>query len=126
MRKRPGGGMPIAEYFVLPGGTIAQFEEDALYPFMKGDGKRYDGVHLSTGTIIKLYDYQIGSRFSVGFRGSREALNENLVETFFRFASLIFGRRPTRSAAGIARRVSTPADLRDGIPSPSFAPRKRR
>jgi hypothetical protein len=76
MRKRPGGGMPIAEYFVLPTGKIPTFEEDTLYPFIKGNGKRYDGVHRTTGTVIKLYDYQIGSRFAGGFRGSREALNE--------------------------------------------------
>ena len=88
VRKRPGGGMPVAEYFVLPDGKIPSFEEDALYPFMRGDGKRYDGVHLATGTIIKLYDYQIGSRFSSGFRGSREALNENLVETILPFRIL--------------------------------------
>ena len=41
--------MPIAEYFVLPGGKIPTFEEDALFPFMKGDGKRYNGVHLAPG-----------------------------------------------------------------------------
>ncbi|MGB6177212.1 MAG: hypothetical protein WBF43_12950, partial [Methylocella sp.] len=61
LRKRPGGGMPVAEYFVLPGGKIPTFREDALFPLKKGDDKRYDGVHLRTGTVIKLYDYQIGS-----------------------------------------------------------------
>ena len=100
MRKRPGGGMPIAEYFVLPGGAIPQFEEDALYPFVKGDGNRYDGVHLATGTVIKLYDYQIGSRFSVGFRGSREALNENLVETILPFRILDFRQTPDPKRGG--------------------------
>ena len=52
MRKRPGGGMPVAEYFVLPDGRIPFFDEDALYPFMKGDGRRYQGVHLASGTVI--------------------------------------------------------------------------
>src|SRR5207253_9646947 len=46
LRKRPGGGMTVAEYFVLPDGKIPSFNEDALYPFMKGDGKRYQGAHL--------------------------------------------------------------------------------
>ena len=32
MRKRPGGGMPIAEYFVLPGNKIPSFKEDSLFP----------------------------------------------------------------------------------------------
>ncbi len=100
MRKRPGGGMPIAEYFVLPGGKIPTFEEDALFPFKKGDGKRYNGVYLNTGTIIKLYDYQIGSRFSGGFRGSREALNENLVETILPFRILDFRQTPDPKRGG--------------------------
>jgi hypothetical protein len=78
MRKRPSSGMPVAEYFVLPDGKIPSFDEDALYPFMKGDGKRYQGVHLANGTVIKLYDYQIPTRFQTGFRGTRQALNENL------------------------------------------------
>ena len=100
MRKRPGGGMPVAEYFVLPNGRIPSFKEDALYPFMKGDGKRYDGVHLETGTIIKLYDYQIGSRFASGFRGSREALNENLTETILPFRILDFRQTPDPKRGG--------------------------
>ncbi len=100
MRKRPGGGMPIAEYFVLPDSSIPTFAEDALYPFVKADGKRYDGVHLSTGTVIKLYDYQIGSRFSGGFRGSREALNENLVETILPFRILDFRQTPDPKRRG--------------------------
>lgn len=100
MRKRPGGGMPVVEYFVLPSGKIATFNEDALYPFIKGNGKRYDGVHLATGTVIKLYDYQIGSRFAGGFRGSREALNENLVETILPFLILDFRQTPDPKRTG--------------------------
>lgn len=100
LRKRPGGGMPVAEYFVLPNGKLPTFQEDALFPFRKGDGKRYDGVHLNTGTIIKLYDYQIGSRFSSGFRGSREALNENLVETILPFRILDFRWPPDVKRGG--------------------------
>ena len=99
LRKRPGGGMPVAEYFVLPGGKLPTFQEDALFPLKKGDDKRYDGVHLKTGTVIKLYDYQIGSRFS-GFRGSREALNENLVETILPFRIFDFRWTPDVKRGG--------------------------
>lgn len=99
MRKRPGGGMPIAEYFLLDG-KIPAFEDDVLYPFFKQDGKRYDGVHLTTGTVIKLFDYQIGSRFSSGFRGSREAFNENLVETILPFRLLDFRQKPDPKRGG--------------------------
>jgi hypothetical protein len=54
LRKRPGGGMPVAEYFVLPGGKIPTFEEDAFFPLRKGDGKLYNALHLKTGTVIRL------------------------------------------------------------------------
>ena len=100
MRKRPGGGMPVAEYFVLPNGNVPSFHEDALYPFIKGDGKRYQSVMISSGTVIKLYDYQIGSRFASGFRGSREALNENLVETILPFRILDFRQTPDPKRTG--------------------------
>jgi hypothetical protein len=98
MRRRPGDGMPVAEYFVMADGSIPSFDADVLYPYLRGDGKRYDGVHLATGTIIKLYDYQVGSKF-LSFRGSREALNENLVETILPFRLLDFRQKrdPKRS-----------------------------
>jgi hypothetical protein len=111
LRKRPVEGMPVAEYFVLPGGRIPTFTEDALFPFRKGDGKRYNGVHLKTGTVIKLYDYQIGSRFQGGFRGSREALNENLIETILPFRILDFRWPPDQKRGG---------DRADGIDSRGF------
>jgi hypothetical protein len=100
LRKRPGGGVPVAEYFVLPSGKIPTFREDAVFPFRKGDGKLYNGVHLKTGTVIKLYGYQIGSRFSGGFRGSREALNENLVETILPSRILDFRQTPDPKRSG--------------------------
>ena len=100
MRKRPGGGLPVAEYFSIPNGMMPSFPEDALYPFIKGDGKRYEGTHLASGTVIKLYDYQIGSRFASGFRGSREALNENLVETILPFRILDFRQTPDPKRTG--------------------------
>lgn len=99
MRRRPADGMPIAEYFVLPDGAIPSFEMDFMYPFQRGNRKRYDGVHLSTGTVIKLYDYQVGSKF-LSFRGSREALNENLVETILPFRLLDFRQKPDPRRGG--------------------------
>jgi hypothetical protein len=62
-------------------------------------GNGYDGVHLSTGTVIKLYDYQVGSKF-LSFRGSREALNENLVETILPFRLLDFRQKPDPKRSG--------------------------
>jgi len=99
MRRRPRNGMPVAEYFVLPNGTIPKFQADTLFPFSKNNGKRDDGVHISSGTAIKLYDYQTGSRFS-GFKGAREALNENLVETILPFRILDFRQTPDPKRGG--------------------------
>jgi hypothetical protein len=89
MRRRPGdrNQLPIAEYFVMPDGKVPQFQAEEIYPFHTSDGKRYDRMLLSTGTIVKLFDYQVGSRF-LNFRGTREALNENLVETILPFRIL--------------------------------------
>jgi hypothetical protein len=99
MRRRPAEGMPVAEYFVLPDGSIPSFDADMIYPYLRGDRKRYDGAHISTGTIIKLYDYQVGSKF-LSFRGSREALNENLVETILPFRLLDFRQKPDPNRGG--------------------------
>ncbi|NNH61656.1 hypothetical protein HLI01_33660 [Rhizobium laguerreae] len=101
MRRRPGDGdaMPIAEYFVMPDGRIPRFELDYLYPLGLRDGRRYEGVHLSTGTAIKLYDYQVGSKF-LSFKGSRDALNENLVETILPFRILDLRQTPDPKRGG--------------------------
>jgi hypothetical protein len=84
--------MPIAEYFA-PEGKILGFRAAELCPFQTGTGKRYDRVHLETGTIVKLYDYQVGSKF-LSFRGARDALNENLVETILPFRLLDLRQKP--------------------------------
>lgn len=97
MRRRPGAGddLPIAEYFVAPNGKIPRFDAAELYPFHTVEQKRYDRMHIDAGTIVKLYDYQVGSKF-LSFRGSREALNENLVETILPFRILDLRQKPTK------------------------------
>jgi hypothetical protein len=97
MRRRPGTGdaLPIAEFFVGPDGKIPRFDAAELYPFHTVERKRYDRMHLDAGTIVKLYDYQVGSKF-LSFRGSREALNENLVETILPFRILDLRQKATK------------------------------
>ncbi|MGO7785635.1 hypothetical protein ACC717_36980, partial [Rhizobium ruizarguesonis] len=56
-------------------------------------------MHLSTGTSIKLYDYQVGSKF-LSFKGSRDALNENLVETILPFRILDLRQTPDPKRGG--------------------------
>jgi hypothetical protein len=101
MRRRPGDAeaMPIAEYFVWPAGKIPRFYAAELFPFQTTDQKKYDRMHLATGTIVKLYDYQVGSKF-LSFRGAREALNENLVETILPFRLLDLRQRPDAKRGG--------------------------
>lgn len=98
VRRRPSDAhsMPVAEYFVMPDGSIPFFAADEIYPMQTGTGQKYDRMHLASGTIIKLYDYQAGSSFS-GFKGAREALNENLVETMLPFRLLDLRQKPDAS-----------------------------
>jgi hypothetical protein len=105
VRRRPGGpnDMPVAEYLSIADGSetgaIPTFEQDMLYPFRTGTGKQYADCMLRTGTVIKLFDYNVGSRHS-GFRGAREALNENLVETILPFRILDFRWKPDPARGG--------------------------
>jgi hypothetical protein len=101
MRRRPGGGMPVAEYFKLGGekGKIPTAEMDMVFPMKNRDGKRYDGFSLDSGTIVKLYDFQIGNKF-LSFRGAREALIENLVDTILPFRILDLRQTPDPARGG--------------------------
>jgi hypothetical protein len=96
VRLRPGGGTPTAEYFA-PSGAVPTFQTDMLYPLSLKSGKLYEGCAITTGTIVKLYDFQIGKGFR-SFRGAREAFNENLVETIlpFRLLDLRYNPDPAR------------------------------
>ena len=100
MRRRPGNSesMPIAEYFILDRKEIPTFQDDCLYPFKTKAGKRYDGVMLKTGTVVKLFDYEVGPKY-LSFKGAREALNENLVETILPFRLFDFRQVPTTKEA---------------------------
>ncbi len=122
IRRRPdvGDDLPIAEYFVLSptSNEIPAFESDILYPFNTMSGSKYDGVSLETGTVVKLYDYQVGSKF-LSFKGSREILNENLVETILPFRLLDFRQLPKSKGALEAARKRG-GERAEGIDSRPF------
>ena len=101
MRQRPGDTeeLPIAEYFIFGGTVIPFFEDGYIYPFKTSSGNRYNGVRLETGTIIKLYDYNVGTAH-LSFRGARETMIENLVETILPFRLLDFRQTPNKSRGG--------------------------
>lgn len=95
VRRRPGSGMPVAEY-VKPAGKIPEFPADAvLRPMKLQSGQRDDKVSRDTGTIVKLYSYQMGA--AVSFRNIRESLNENLVSTVLPFRLMDYRVRPQRT-----------------------------
>ena len=107
-RNTPVSGMPYAEYFA-PGGEseIQTIDGVAVFPFNTKDGKRFDDFSLDSGTIIKLYEYNIGQK--ADFRVIREVFNENLVETILPFRLMSFrekmdAERGGRRALGIDER----------------------
>ena len=89
--------MPIAEYF-KPNGGIPSFPASVVHPLKLQNGDRDAKVHLATGTIIKLYDYQMESAAS--FRDIRESINENLVSTILPFRLMDFRYRPDPKRGG--------------------------
>lgn len=99
IRRRPGGGVPVADYFHL-GGEIPSFELDALYPLHKIAGGRFNGAMLKTGTVVKLYDFRVGEKMK-SFRGAREAFNENLTETILPFRIMDFRWSPDPKRGGL-------------------------
>ena len=94
VRRRPREGMPVAEFFKLDG-HIPTFQSTLLFPMTLNSGEPDDKVSVSTGTVVKLYDYQMESAAS--FRNIREALNENLVSTVLPFRLMDYRVTPQRT-----------------------------
>lgn len=97
IRRRSLGGTPVAEYFKL-NGSIPSFSASVIHPLHLKSGASDDKVHLSTGTIVKLYDYQMEG--SASFRTIREAINENLVSTILPFRLMDYRYAPDRRRGG--------------------------
>ena len=97
VRRRPGDGMPVAQYFKSAGG-VPSFSASAIHPMSLKSGRRDDKVHLATGTVVKLYDYQMESAAS--FRNIRESLNENLVSTVLPFRLMDYRYSPDQRRGG--------------------------
>ena len=97
VRRRPGEGMPVAEYF-KPYGGIPSFSSSVLHPLNLKSGGRDDKIHLASGTVVKLYDYQMESVAS--FRNIRESLNENLVSTVLPFRLMDYRYSPSSVRGG--------------------------
>lgn len=95
------GGMPYAEYFA-PGNQIQTVGNGAIKPFCLQGGSEFDDVVLQTGTIVKLYNFRVGKGYN-DFRQTREAFNENLVETILPFRIYDFRWKPDPSRGGLRK-----------------------
>ncbi len=73
-----------AEYFAPQGKIPTLGDLQILLPFQTKGGKEFNQFSLDAGTVVKVYDFYVGKDFK-GFYGSREAFNENLVETILPF-----------------------------------------
>lgn len=130
VRRRPTSGAPIAEYFSL-NGAIQEFEAVRITPLMLNSGQPDDVVAKVSGTIIKLYDYQMES--TVSFRNFREALNLNLVSTVLPIRLMDYRYPPARSrggrrAVGVDERPLYGIEyqlLRNHAQDPEFTPDER-
>ncbi|MGU9950985.1 MAG: hypothetical protein ACNYPH_01485 [Gammaproteobacteria bacterium WSBS_2016_MAG_OTU1] len=95
IRKRsPKTGLSYAEYYAL-GENIQSVEKSQIFPFKISSGEKFEQFSLESGTIIKLYDYNLGKKYT-GFRGTREAFNENMVETILPFRIMDFRWTPDK------------------------------
>ncbi len=93
----PQDGMPFAEYFA-PAQNIETVGNESIFPFNIKGGETFKNFSLTTGTIIKLYEYNTGRGHS--FRMTREVFNENLVETILPFRIFDFRQTPSTSRGG--------------------------
>ena len=101
VRRRPGGGTPVAEYFLFQN-RICTLGTESVHPFVLSDGQLDEDVVRLTGTIIKLYSYNLGG--PANFRTIREVLNENLVSTVLPFRLMDYRSAP-RVGGGRKRRA---------------------
>ena len=107
VRRRPSEGKPVAEYFRPPSG-IPTFDKSLLNPICLKTGEIDEKVALTTGTVVKLYNYHLRPE-SRSFRGIRESLNENLISTILPFRLMDYRypsdtKRGGRRALGVDER----------------------
>ena len=98
VRRRPTSGTPIAEYFHLQN-EIQEFDAHQIWPLMLGSGQLDEAVAPRSGSIIKLYDYQMETR-NISFRDIRESMNLNLVSTVLPIRLMDYRYRADPSRGG--------------------------
>ena len=97
-KNTPKPGLPYAEYYAL-GKEIQSAGESRIFPFKTSLGKEFKDFSLDSGTVIKLYDYNLGKNYNK-FGGTRDVFNENMVETILPFRIMDFRARPDLKRGG--------------------------
>jgi len=85
---KSGEVLPVVEYF-CPSGEISKFKQESIEAFNRGD----IGV-IPGGTIIKLYEYDIGPNARDVDFGLRYALTTNLLECALPIRTYDFDAKP--------------------------------
>ena len=107
IRRRPTSDTPIAEYYA-PGKRISVFKERRLFPLFLGSGKTDEFVSITSGSVVKLFNYFLEQ--SPNFRNFRESLDRNLTSSVLPFRLMDYRAKPTpnrgiRRALGIDERT---------------------
>ena len=96
VRRRPDIGMPVGGVFQARSNPFVHGSD--LYPMKLRGGERDEKVRLATGTVVKLYDYNLES--AANFRYIRESLNENLISTVLPFRLMDYRYPPDPQRGG--------------------------
>lgn len=99
---RKGEELPVVEYF-CPDGEIACFESDEIRTF-----NRKDIGAITFGSVVKLYEYDIGPGSRAVDIGLYDALTTNLIDCALPLRLYDFDAQPTKvglRAEGIAART---------------------
>ncbi len=100
---RAGEQLPVIEYF-CPNGEIPCFESNGIKAFNRKD----IGVLPEGGTVVKLYEYDIGPRSRAVDIGLYDALTTNLIDCALPIRLYDFDAQPTKGglrSEGIAPRT---------------------
>ncbi|MXX80775.1 MAG: hypothetical protein F4Y69_07050 [Chloroflexi bacterium] len=95
-------------------GEIPTLSVAVVHPFTLRDGSEDAKVVRDSGTVVKLFSYELGG--AADFRSVREALNENLISTILPFRLMDYRVTPTtgrgsRRMAGIDERTVNGMDF---------------
>lgn len=102
---REGEGLPVTEYFHPYGNNIPKFEEDSISAFQHDTLGR-----IEEGSIVKLYEYDIGPGARAVDVGLYDALTVNLIDCALPVHLVDFNAEPVKGkgplrAEGIADRA---------------------